>query len=80
MLTQTQTSDMTNTVLGIAYEKKTVTDYKGVERNSFTAIIGSSKYQCFSIESLKNKIKNHTKIDNSKALEAWYNKGGYTGD
>ena len=57
----------------ISYEKKLVTDFRGVTRETYNAKVGSTKYQCFSLDQLENCIKNHVERNDFKAAEAFYN-------
>lgn len=68
------------TVLGIAYREVPVKNFRGVTRVSFIATIGKTTYQVFSLERLKDTIKNHTEIDDSAAAQSFYSKLAYKGD
>lgn len=75
--TQTQNQ---NSIMGVSYEKVSVTDYKGTTRTSFIAKIGSVKYQCFSLDSLQNKITKHNAKTNNAAAQSFYDNQTYKGD
>tara|TARA_R110002020_G_scaffold151983_1_gene329455 strand:- start:157 stop:357 length:201 start_codon:yes stop_codon:yes gene_type:complete len=57
-----------------SYEIKSTTDFRGVTRQVFIGKIGSSTYQCFSLDELIHKIKNHKERDDDAAAEAFYNR------
>lgn len=75
--TETQNN---NLIMGVSYKKKSVTDRRGVTRTSFIASVGNAKYQCFSLESLEESIKNHVTKNDTAAAQSFYDSLEYKGD
>ena len=57
----------------ISYEKYSVTDFRGITRDSYKSSVGDTTYHSFSLEELKELITNHKTKNDFKAAVAFYN-------
>lgn len=65
--------------INFTFETTETKSYTGVVRRVFMKTVNNTRYTCGSVEELKERVKNHSDLNNDGAA-ADYGRGKYNGD